>query len=89
MTISATKPLTRPYLSILVTFHEAGGAADLDNHCRIVVGPGRHPMPGDTLVWMLLMAHGMVAGEGGRVIITELGRATAEGIIAGRVRESV
>lgn len=89
MTTSITKPLTRPHLSILTTFHEAGGAGDLDTHCRLVVGHSRHPMPGDAMVWLLLMAHGMIAGEAGRVIITELGRATAEGIIAGRVREAV
>ena len=88
MTASTTRPLTRPHLSILATFFEAGGAGDLDIHCRVVAGPTRHPMPGDSATWLLLMAHGLVAGETGRVVLTELGREKAEAVLAGRVRES-
>lgn len=86
--MSSVKALTRPQLSILTSFYEAGGAADLDNHCRLIVGPTRHPLAGDAQTWLVLVAHGMVAGERGKVIITEAGRGVAEGVIAGRVRES-
>lgn len=84
-----TKPLTRPHMSILTQFHEAGGAGELDIHGRLVVGQSRHPMPGDSSTWMVLVAHGLVAGEGGRILLTEAGREMAEGVIAGRTREAV
>lgn len=87
--MSITKPLTRPHMSILTTFYEAGGAGELDIHCRLVVGHARHPMPGDSQTWLLLVAHGLVAGEGGRILLTEAGREMAEGVIAGRTREAV
>ena len=83
------RQLTRPHLSILSQFHEAGGSGELDVHSRVVVGPTRHPIPGDTNAWLLLVAHGMVAGEGGKMFVTDLGRTTAETVIAGRVREAV
>lgn len=87
--MSITRPLTRPHMSILAAFYEAGGAADLDISYRLVVGPTRHPMPGDTQTWLLLVAHGLVAGEHGKLILTQLGREAAEKVIAGRVREAV
>lgn len=87
MTVS-TKPMSRAYLSILTALHEAGGSGDLDPYSRVMVGPTRHPLPGDATAWMVLVAHGMVAGEAGRIVMTELGRNTAAGVVAGRVRES-
>lgn len=85
MTVIA-RPLNRAYLAILTSLHEAGGSGDLDPHSRVMVGPTRHPLPGDSTAWMVLVAHGMVAGEGGRIVMTELGRETAAGVVAGRVR---
>lgn len=85
----ATRPLTRPYYTILTEFYEAGGAGELDMHCRIVSGPTRHPLSGDPNAWLMLMAHGLIAGEGGQVIMTEAGRVAAQGVIAGRTREAV
>jgi hypothetical protein len=37
---------------------------------------------------LVLVAAGMVAGENGQLILTQLGRDTAQGILAGRVRDS-
>ena len=87
--MSTTRPLSRAYLSILAALHEAGGSGELDTHCRVITGPTRHPMPGDANAWLVLVAHGMIAGELGRVIVTDLGRQTAEAVIAGRTTESV
>ena len=81
--------LKRPELHLLATLYEAGGHGVLDQHSRIVVGPTRHPIPGDSVVWMKLVAYGVVAGERGSIMLTELGRAEAEKVIAGRTRESV
>jgi hypothetical protein len=80
--------LPRAHLSILTSLHEAGGAGRLDPHGRVQVGPTRHPLPGDTVAWLVLVAAGMVAGENGQLILTQLGRDTAQGILAGRVRDS-
>lgn len=82
-------PLKRAELSLLATLHEAGDHGTLDPHSRIVVGPTRHPIPGDSIVWLKLVSRGLVAGERGHIMLTEAGRAEAEKVIAGRTRESV
>ncbi len=89
MTASTTRPVTRAHLSILVAFWEAGGAGDLDMYGRVVVGPTCHIVQGDPASWLLLVAHGLVSGEFGRMIVTEEGRSVASRIIAGRTREAV
>lgn len=81
--------LHRAQLAILTALHEAGGSGDLDINGRVLVGPDRRPLVSDLQAWLVLVAAGMVAGEHGRLIVTELGRDTAEGVIAGRTRESV
>ena len=82
------KTLTRPILSVLLALHEAGGAAELDTHCRLVVGHDRHPLASDVYSLLTLVAHGLVAGERGRIIMTEDGRAKAAELVAGQVRET-
>ena len=86
--MKGVRPLSRPLLSTLLALHEAGGAADLDVHCRLVVGHDRHPLPGDANSWLTLVAHGLVAGERGQIIMTEDGRDRALAAVAGQVRES-
>ena len=81
-------PLKRAELSLIATLYEAGGSGTLDQHSRIVVGPTRHPIPGDCVVWLKLVSRGLVAGEDGRMILTELGREEARKVIKGRTRES-
>jgi len=89
MSETPTRPLARAYYSILTSFFEAGGAGDLDVYGAVTVGPSRHPMAGDARAWMQLVAHGLVAGERGKIMLTEIGRDTASQIIAGRTREAV
>lgn len=83
-----TDRLPRPHQSILAAFAEAGGAGDLDMHGRITCGPTRHVMQGDTVAWLKLVAAGMVQGEEGRIMLTELGWTEANAILKGRTRES-
>lgn len=83
------KPLTRAHLSILAALHEAGGAGTLDVYGRLFGGLPSRPLPGDPNAWLVLVAHGMVAGERGQIIVTEAGRARTAEILAGRVREAV
>lgn len=84
-----TKRLQRVHLSMLADLHTAGGVADIDTHGRLIVGQQRVPAPGDPATWLLMVAHGLLGGENGRLIVTELGREMAEGVIAGRTREAV
>ncbi len=88
MTASATRPATRAHLSIAASFLEAGGAGDLDMYGRVVVGPSKYIIQGDPAAWLLLVAHGLVAGENGRVMLTAHGRDMAQSILDGRVRAS-
>jgi hypothetical protein len=80
--------LPRAYMQLVTNLHEAGGSGALDSHGRVVVGTPPHPIPGDTLGWLICVAAGLVAGDSGRLILTEEGRATAAGVIAGRSREA-
>lgn len=88
-TPEAVRKLPRPYMTILGHLAEAGGWGELDRNGHVTVGPTRHPIPGDPLAWLRLMAAGLVAGEDGRVILTELGREVAAEYAAGLIRESV
>ena len=87
--MSDQRPLNRSYLSILASFFEAGGSGSLDHHARVMVGAAKHPLAGDASTWMALVARGYVAGEDGRIMLTDAGRAAAEAVIAGRTREAV
>lgn len=78
----------RLYLDVLTELHQAGGAGTLDLHGIIWAGEPKGRMPGDPLIWMMLVSHGMVAGEAGKIIVTEAGRVAAEATLAGRVRTS-
>ena len=81
-------PLPRAFLSVLTNLHEAGGSGTLDVNCRVVVGPQRHPLPGDTHTWLTLVSRGLITGERGLIITTEEGRLEAVKVQAGRVREA-
>ena len=81
--------LPRAYQSIIAAFAEAGGHGTLDMHGRITVGPTKHPMQGDTVTWLQLVARGLVAGEEGRLLLTDLGREEAAAILKGRTREAI
>lgn len=85
----AVRQLPRPYLTILGHLADAGGWGELNRHGHVTVGPTRHQIPGDPLTWLRLVAAGLVAGEDGRIILTELGREAAAAYAAGLVREAV
>lgn len=82
------EPLSRPYFHLLRSLADVGGAADLDKHGRLVSGPQRHPLQGDTVAYLVLVSRGLVAGEAGKIIITEAGRAALAHYGAGLVREA-
>lgn len=80
--------LPRTYQSILAAFYEAGGYGDLTKHGQVTCGPTRHPMQGDPVTWLVFVSRGLVAGESGRLLLTDAGRAEAEAVVKGRTRES-
>jgi hypothetical protein len=82
------RELNRAHLGMLANLYEAGGSGEIDIHGRIVVGPTRHPISGDSVAWLKLVSHGYVGGERGKIILTEEGREKAEEVLRGRVRES-
>lgn len=58
---------------LLVALSEVGGGASLDQFSRLVVGT--RILPGHVGAWLKLVSKGAVAGEFGRIILTEAGRA--------------
>lgn len=66
----------------------AAGHGIIDRNGRVCVGPIKRPIIGDALGWLILVSHGLVAGEREMIIPTEGGRAYAETLGKGRVRES-
>jgi hypothetical protein len=80
--------LPRTYVNVITQLYEAGGSGHLDTHGRVQVDAPRRPLPGDPIAWLTLVAAGLVAGDSGRLILTEAGRAMAVGTIAGRTREA-
>jgi hypothetical protein len=82
-------PLHLAYTTLLLNLHDAGGSGDLDMYGRVTVGPTRHILPGDAHAWMVLVSRGLIAGERGRILMTDEGRDVAKAVIAGRVREAV
>jgi hypothetical protein len=80
--------LSRSYYEILINLHEAGGSGRLDMHGRVIVPPN-HPIAGNALSWLKLVARGLVAGEGDMICTTAFGREEAERIIKGRTREAM
>jgi len=83
----AVRALPRPYLTVLTTFHEAGGSGNLDRYHRVIVGPQKHVVPGDPATWLRLVAAGLVGGEDGKLIMTDLGREVVATYQNGLVRE--
>lgn len=74
----------REMLTELVSY----GHGSIDRSGRVCVGPIRRPVPGDALGWLILVSHGLVAGEDEKIIPTEAGREAAAAMASGRVRES-
>lgn len=79
-----TYRLSPVYLDILVQLHEAGGSGEYDNHHRILIGTPKRPLAGQPGQWMELVARGLVAGEYGKVILTDDGRTMAQRELDGR-----
>jgi hypothetical protein len=71
-------PIHRAYATLLCNLADNGGSAELDQHSRCVVGPSRSLIPGEPYAWLKLVAEGFIAGEGGKILLTETGRAEAQ-----------
>lgn len=71
-------PLPRGYAQLLCNLANEGGAGELDRYGRVVVGPGRALLAGGPEAWLRLVAEGFIAGERGKVFVTEAGRAEAQ-----------
>ncbi len=82
------EPLNRAYQHLLACLADVGGSADLDKHGRLVAGPQRHPLQGDSVAYLVLVSRGYIGGEAGKIIITEAGRALLAKYDAGRIREA-
>ncbi len=79
--------LPRAYISLLVDFFQCGGSGRLDMHGRIIAGtPPRVMQPHDANGLSRLVAAGLIAGEDGKLFLTEPGRTlamkTADGTIS-------
>jgi len=64
------------------------GHGKIDTSGRVCVGPINRPIQGDPVGWLVLVAHGLVAGEQGLIMPTEDGRQMASKTASGRVREA-
>lgn len=69
--------LPRAHLQLLKDFAAAGGSGTLDIQERVCAGPTAQPMPGQPGMWLRLVAEGLVAGEYGKILLTEAGRELA------------
>ena len=72
---------------LLMAFADEGGAADVDIMGRPVVG--RTPLIGTVKDWFDLVAMGLVAGEGGKLLLTDEGHAEAARLKQGQVRHAI
>lgn len=75
---------TKQDLSILATLVEGGGSGDLDVRGRVCVGTNpKQPIIADPTAWLRLVADGLVAGEFGKIIVTETGREKTARLVGG------
>lgn len=75
---------TKMDLTVLAALVEGGGSGELDVHSRVCVGTNpKHPIISDPSTWLRLVAAGLVAGEHGKIIVTELGREKTARLIGG------
>jgi hypothetical protein len=81
-------PIHRTLLAHLVILHERGGSGELDIHGNLLVEPVKAKLAGTPLDWLKLVSMGYLAGERGKLILTEEGRELAETGLRGRIRDS-
>lgn len=74
---------TKLDLAVLADLLERGGHGVLDVRGRVCTGPTREPVISDTTTWLRLVADGYIAGEHGKIIATEQGRAYASRLVGG------
>jgi predicted methyltransferase len=83
-----SKEIPRAYKPVLMGLWENGGAAVMDVHGRLSSTKTKAPIPGDLMTWMTFVAQGLVAGEDGKIMLTQAGRDLAAKYERGRVREA-
>lgn len=74
---------TKLDLAVLGAFLEAGGHGEIDVRGRVCTGPTHEPIIADTTCWLRLVAAGLIAGEHGKIIATEEGRAYTSRLVGG------
>lgn len=80
--------LHRTQRTMLVSLADGGGSGRLDQAGRVCVGPTRRPIAGDANSWLILVTHGLVAGEDGMILMTQAGRDLVAGSVDGTVRQA-
>lgn len=74
-----TRPaIPRAYAMLLCNLADNGGAGELDRHARVLVGATRALIAGGPEAWLRLVTEGYIAGENGKLMLTEAGRAEAK-----------
>jgi hypothetical protein len=82
--LGAKMRMTRAHLAVLEAIEEAGGGAVYDAVSgNVCAGTPRQAIAQAGAV-LVLVAHGLVAGERGRLILTQEGREAVSGLRAGR-----
>lgn len=77
---------TKLDLTVLASLVEAGGSGELDVRGRVVVGKNPPtPLIADATTWLRLVADGLVAGEYGKIIVTELGHERTRHLVGGYI----
>jgi hypothetical protein len=81
--------LNRAYIMALQELYDHGGSAKLDAQGSLRIPPDNRALTGHPVSWLVLVAQGYLAGEDGRLIISELGREAVKAYRQGRTRVAV
>lgn len=79
--------LPHTYHSMLTEFYERGGSATIDRFGHVITQYG--PIQGPWVGWLYLVAQGLLGGENGKLILTELGQEMGKAAVAGQTTEAV
>ena len=65
-------PLPHLYTHMLLDLYERGGSATVDRFGVLITSTG--PVQGPMIGWLVLVSHGLLGGEHGKLVLTELAR---------------
>lgn len=86
--VALAQALPRSHLSLVSQLEIEGGVGWLDIHGFVHAGQLRALIPGDARAWLVLVSHGLIAGEHGEIMLTDKGREAAKKYQDGLVREA-